>query len=771
MKLARLVGLALAALGSASAGRPGPAQVVYVDDDATGANDGTSWEDAYVDLVDAIHFGSTLEVWVAAGTYRPAPPGGHRDLEFHLTDQAVYGGFAGFESSLEQRAGFFDQTILSGDLLGDDGPGFTNVEDNSYTVLQGGGNFVLDGFTIEGGNAEGFGNNRFGGGAHLFEDAGPYLVRNCVFRRNRAMQQGGGVYSVTSGSDAREGATPSRFVDCDFIGNEAGAGGGLNSLSRLELVGCRFLGNRSTVEGGGGARFENFLEPSRIINGLFSGNAGETGGGGLDVLGDLDVVNSTFSRNAAVDATDGGGLRYRFGGGNLVNSVLWGNAGSGSLEAQQLAQSESTVVIQNTCLEGWTGTLGGPNNHGLDPLFVDSDGADGVVGTLDDDLRLGPGSRAVDAGSDALLPADDLDLDGDADLAEVLSLDGAGRPRQRDGDADGSSVVDMGAHERPTTDFAGGVDDGETVTLDPGEPSREPTDGALVTFTNTSGTDNAVVAASEDDAGIATGVGAFGVSSAVVDVTTSLFDGKFAMTVSVPFAPADLGGADPLLLDLAYFDVDAGVWTLAVSGNTQDSPGQSGPVGDRFAVSAAGVPDPRFPSAELGDYGVFWDPVAQLGYAWANVDHTTEFAASASPITAYGCGVNPVGSLVASSGSPAVGQVLTLGVDDPTGSSPPGSVAFVAASLAPDPGFPCGTSLPSFGFTGGAAELLVSFAPPNPVAVLTGQTWSAPGGPALVPLAVPPSAALAGLELFLQGGLAAPSKTSLAGALTLRLGP
>jgi len=111
-------------------------------------------------------------------------------------------------------------------------------------------------------------------------------------------------------------------------------------------------------------------------------------------------------------------------------------------------EGTSNPVVSFSLVQGGlgTGTTDGGNNIDSEADLIDVFGADAAVGTTDDDLKPTAQSPAVDAGSNAILPADRFDLDGDGNTTEPLPMDRAGNARKHDGGT-GSSVADLGAYE------------------------------------------------------------------------------------------------------------------------------------------------------------------------------------------------------------------------------------------------------------------------------------------------------------------------------------
>ena len=330
------------------------AQVIYVDRDAVGANDGGNWGDAFVNLYDAL--GEAVwgdEIRVAEGTYLPDTTGfaNARDAAFALVNGVtVRGGYAGYGAvdPDERDIGLYE-TILSGDLLGNDDPA-TPVEellsdpnraDNCYHVFYhpGGGldpSAVLDGFTIIGGNANGgLSYSDYGGGMYNRADSNP-TVSNCTFSGHSAAMKGGGMFNVVSSPVV---------TGCTFIGNSANHGGGMYaSSSNMTVTNCVFSTNLSILAGGG---MHNMESNSTVSNCSFIGNSAKYGfGGGIfNNSSNLTVSGCTFSDNSS---NEGGGGMCNWSSSPTVTDCTF-NGNSANWEGGGMNNSYSSSPTMTNC--------------------------------------------------------------------------------------------------------------------------------------------------------------------------------------------------------------------------------------------------------------------------------------------------------------------------------------------------------------------------------------------------------------------------------------
>jgi len=371
----------------------------YVDGDATGANNGANWPNAFNCLQDALAVAQAGdEIWVAEGTYKPDEGSGEtpgdRTATFELVNQVgVYGGFAGNETSRSERDWQANETVLSGNIGNQ-----AESSDNSYHVVKSyldDPNTVLDGFTITGGDANSVTYPDYIGGG-MYISSSNVVVNNCLITGNSA--------SAGAGAAAWGSGSPS-LVNCTFLDNHSsGPGGGLDvQQSNPLLRACMFLGN-SASSGGGMRALNNFSTPY-LTNCIFSGNIASNGGGlyNSGVGGNPNphppmLQNCTFNENTA--GSSGGGIYNSEGNDVTIDScILWANSDGGGTDESAQITTSGVTQINYSCVQGWTGGLGGAGNIGLNPLFVDADGFDDTAGTIDDNLRLLEGSPCIDTGN------------------------------------------------------------------------------------------------------------------------------------------------------------------------------------------------------------------------------------------------------------------------------------------------------------------------------------------------------------------------------------
>src|SRR5262249_12156412 len=141
--------------------------------------------------------------------------------------------------------------------------------------------------------------------------------------------------------------------------------------------------------------------------------------------GSVDMISCTMANNSfgfgqflswAVVENGGPSLRLR-------NCLIWGNQPVGGTGLSGILVGSPGITADNCDIQSWDGSRPGVNTFAADPQFVNAAGADGQIGTVDDDVHLLAGSPCIDRGNELFLPADLTDLDADGDISEPLPQD------------------------------------------------------------------------------------------------------------------------------------------------------------------------------------------------------------------------------------------------------------------------------------------------------------------------------------------------------------
>ncbi len=288
----------------------GSAATRYAAPAPSGSGNCDSWGNACT-LQSALTSASNVdEIWVRQGIHKPTS-GSDRNATFQLKDGvAVYGGFAGTESSRDERNWEANVTTLSGDLLGNDS-GFNNNSENSHHVVTGSNGATIDGFIISGGNANTIDN--YGGG--MYNTSSNPTVANITFSGNSA-STGGGMYNLSS--------SPT-LTHVTFSGNNVTADGAgmYNKASSPTLTDVTFSGN--TAKNVGGGMFNMSGSTPKLTDVTFTGNTAIDIGGGMYNWGSSPILNNIVFSGNTVTAGDGGAIYNTSSSPQLTNVFFNGN--------------------------------------------------------------------------------------------------------------------------------------------------------------------------------------------------------------------------------------------------------------------------------------------------------------------------------------------------------------------------------------------------------------------------------------------------------------
>ncbi|KJD36150.1 hypothetical protein PW52_05955 [Tamlana sedimentorum] len=376
--------------------------VYYVDANATGANDGSSWTDAFTNVTDALALTNLNDaVWVAKGTYTLADK--NTPIAVSTNEVDIIGGFAGIETTIADRVltaiHTTNATIFTGDINGDDisGDFSSNKTDNAERLFE----VTASDVTFDGIIFENIYDTSTSGGVEengvIFipnsSSINNLKIKNSVFRSNYSNGYLLKMRTLNGGLLIEN----TKFINNTIVNR------GLVYVQSDSTNGYIFT------------RWANVLVADNDINvtALDIYRSDWNNGNTLDVV----INNSTFVNND-YNSTYGNSITASGNGSvnlNVYNSIFWENTVNGAAATRDISNGAETnydVVIANTVANlssnaGTYGTFSATNVTTLDPATDDLN--------LDSEYKPTSASNyIVDQGDNAYY---DVALFGDLDLS------------------------------------------------------------------------------------------------------------------------------------------------------------------------------------------------------------------------------------------------------------------------------------------------------------------------------------------------------------------
>jgi IPT/TIG domain len=352
----------------------------YVTQTGAGLKTGNSWADAWSDSLFAANIynqAAGTEIWIAKGTYKPnrnenGTVAADPSLTFSVPNGVkLYGGFADRIPMLIHTT---NKTKLSADIgtigFQGDNPGFA-VKLTNCTNSE-----TLDGLTISDAT-------QTGTSIHITTGMiAPPMVNNCIIQDNYPNGSTGGI--EINGSSASSFTT----TNSSFRNNRGYSGGAIKG------IGCTLRVSNSVF-------YENANQTNLFSasNSIYFSNASGS------------VTNCTFFGNRSNTTSTVIGLQNIQDSVFINNSIFWKNYDFSSVATNNInvISGSNMATVKNCLFQNQTlGTAPAVllNSFNQDPFFegeTNPTGADGLMNTADDGLRLTTCSPAINKGNNSFV--------------------------------------------------------------------------------------------------------------------------------------------------------------------------------------------------------------------------------------------------------------------------------------------------------------------------------------------------------------------------------